>query len=170
VLEIAVPESGFDDLWSGIADQWPSYLAYGTSFLTIGALWLAHHALFRRTAYADAVIVRLNLVLLMVVAFLPFPTSLVAEAFNRTSAERTAVLFYGATLFLVSLLFTAMGRYIVVNGGLLEEGARSDVQELVRRLAPSLGFYVAILLLALLAPRVAALGFLVVAVNAVVRA
>ena len=51
VLEIAVPESDFGDLWSGIADQWPSYLAYGTSFLTIGALWLAHHALFRRTAY-----------------------------------------------------------------------------------------------------------------------
>lgn len=46
VLEIAVPEADFDDLWGGIADQWPSYLAYATSFLTIGALWLVHHALF----------------------------------------------------------------------------------------------------------------------------
>jgi uncharacterized membrane protein len=170
VLEIAVPESAFDDLWGGIADQWPSYLAYGTSFLTIGALWLAHHALFRRTASVDSVIVRLNLLLLMAVAFMPFPTQLVAEAISRTSAERAAVLFYGATLFVVSFLFTAMGRYLVVNHELLEADARSDVQGLVARLAPSLGFYLAILLLALLAPQVAAFGFLAVAVNAVVRA
>ena len=46
VLEIAIPESAFEDLWAGIADEWPSYLAYVTSFLTIGALWLAHHALY----------------------------------------------------------------------------------------------------------------------------
>jgi uncharacterized membrane protein len=170
VLEIAVPESDFGDLWSGIADQWPSYLAYGTSFLTIGALWLAHHALFRRTAYVDSAIVRLNLLLLMAVAFMPFPTSLVAEAISRTSAERAAVLFYGATLFVVSLLFTAMGRYLVVNHQLLEADGRADVQGLVARLAPSLGFYAGILLFALLAPKVAAFGFLAVAINAVVRA
>ena len=106
VLEIAVPESGFDDLWQGIVDQWPSYLAYATSFLTIGALWLAHHGLFRRTRYADGVVVRINLLLLMAVAFLPFPTTLVAEAIDETHAERAAVIFYGATLFVVSALFT----------------------------------------------------------------
>ena len=89
------------------------------------------------------------------------------EAF---SAERAAVLFYGATLFVVSLLFTAMGRYLVVNHELLEAEGRADVQGLVARLAPSLGRYLAILLLALFAPKVAAFGFLVVAVNAVVRA
>jgi uncharacterized membrane protein len=108
VLEIAVPESAFDDLWDGIADQWPSYLAYATSFLTIGALWFAHHALFRRMLYADAVIMRINLLLLMVVAFLPFPTRLVAEAISTTSAERAAVLFYGATLLAVSILLLAI--------------------------------------------------------------
>ena len=38
VLEITVPESGFDDLWQAILDQWPSYLAYTTSFFTIGTM------------------------------------------------------------------------------------------------------------------------------------
>jgi len=38
ILEVAVPESEFDDLWSGIGHQWPAYLAYATSFLTIGGL------------------------------------------------------------------------------------------------------------------------------------
>jgi transmembrane protein TMEM174 (potassium channel) len=53
ILEIDVPESGFRDLWNGIADQWPSYLAYATSFITIGGLWLAHHGISRRLASAD---------------------------------------------------------------------------------------------------------------------
>ena len=48
ILEISVPESAFEDLWSGIAHQWPAYLAYVTSFLTIGGIWAAHHGIFRR--------------------------------------------------------------------------------------------------------------------------
>jgi Endosomal/lysosomal potassium channel TMEM175 len=59
VLDIGVPDEAFDDLWRGIGDQWPSYLAYATSFWTIGGLWIAHHALFfagsvMRTAYLCA--------------------------------------------------------------------------------------------------------------------
>jgi uncharacterized membrane protein len=93
VLEIAVPESGFDDLWQAIGDQWPSYLAYTTSFFTIGALWTAHHGLFRRLESADARMLHLNLLLLWVVAFLPFPTKLAAEALRHESEdpERAAV-------------------------------------------------------------------------------
>jgi uncharacterized membrane protein len=170
VLEIGVPEASFDDLWEGIADQWPSYLAYATSFLTIGALWLAHHALFRRTLYADAIVVRINLVLLMVVAFLPFPTRLVAEAIDRTESERAAVVFYGATVFAVSLLFTAMGRYVVNRRELVDEGKRPELEALNARLAPSLGFYAVFLVLAAVAPSAAAFGFFAVALVAVVRA
>jgi uncharacterized membrane protein len=170
VLEIAIPESGFDDLWGSIADQWPSYLAYVTSFLTIGALWLAHHSLFRRMLHADPIVVRINLLLLMVVAFLPFPTNLVAEAIDTTHAERAAVAFYGATLFVVSALFGVLARYVISSDNLLHEGAEDDVRRLVRRLTPSLGFYLVVLLLARVAPAAAAVGFLAVAVNGVVRA
>ena len=53
VLEVAVPESDLHDLWSGIGHQWPSYLAYATSFVTIGGIWLAHHSIFRRLRYAN---------------------------------------------------------------------------------------------------------------------
>ena len=45
VLEISVPESDFDNRWKGIADQWPSYLGYATSFLTVGPLWAIHHGI-----------------------------------------------------------------------------------------------------------------------------
>jgi uncharacterized membrane protein len=80
VLEVAVPESGLRDLWGGIGHEWPSYLAYATSFVTIGGIWLAHHAVFRRLRYANTGVMRINLALLMAVTFLPFPTRLVAQA------------------------------------------------------------------------------------------
>ena len=169
VLEIGVSEADFEDLWKGIAEQWPSYLAYATSFLTIGALWLAHHALFRRTSHADSVVVRINLLLLMAVAFLPFPTTLVAEAIDQTEAERAAVIFYGVTLLVVTALFTWLGRY-VARSELAHEGRQSEIQALNARLAPSLGFYAAILALAVVAPAAAAFGFLAIALLAVLRA
>jgi uncharacterized membrane protein len=104
VLEIGVPESDFENLWKGIADQWPSYLGYATSFLTIGALWGIHHGIFRRLARADAMVMRINLLLLMLVSFLPFPTKLVAEAIDLTSAEGAAVIFYGLVLLSISVV------------------------------------------------------------------
>ena len=111
VLELSVPPDQFDDLLAGILEQWPSYLAYLTSFLTIGGVWLVHHGIVRRMRYADAWFVRVNLLLLLMVSFLPFPTKLVAEAIASASAERIAVLFYGATLLVISSLVAAMGRY-----------------------------------------------------------
>jgi TMEM175 potassium channel family protein len=85
VLEIGVPESAFGDLWRGILDQWPSYLAFATSFLTIGAFWLVHHGIFRRLCLADTQVMRLNLLLLMAITFLPFLTKPMAQAI--TSAD-----------------------------------------------------------------------------------
>jgi uncharacterized membrane protein len=90
VLEISVPESDFENLWKGIVDQWPSYLAYATSFITIGYLWGVHHAIFRRLASADGVVIRLNILLLMLVSFLPFPTKLVAEAIDLRRARHSS--------------------------------------------------------------------------------
>ena len=119
-----MPESGFDDLWQAIRDQWPSYLAYTTSFFTIGALWTAHHGLFRRLESADARILHLNLLLLWVVAFLPFPTKLAAEALRHESndPERAAVLFYGGALLVISIVMTAMTLYAARRRDLLKEG------------------------------------------------
>ncbi len=96
ILEVNVPETAFDNLWRGIADQWPSYLAYATSFITIGGIWLAHHGIFRRLQYANKPLMVVNLLLLMAVSFLPFPTKLMAEAIDSCDAERAAVIFYGA--------------------------------------------------------------------------
>jgi uncharacterized membrane protein len=170
VLEIGVPADAFDDLWSGIVDQWPNYLAYATSFLTIGGLWMAHHGMFRRLEYANDQVMRLNLLLLMVVSFLPYPTKLVAEAFHDTDAERVAVLFYGATLLVISLLLTAVWGSVSREPHLLKpEVSQKEVGDILIATTPNIGFYFGVLLLAIFAPRIAAIGFLVIAVVAVLR-
>ena len=171
ILEVSVPESDFDDLWQGIADQWPSYLAYVTSFLTIGWIWMVHHGIFRRLEFANSWVMRINLVLLMAVSFLPFPTKLLAEAIHDTDAERAAAIFYGATLFVISALISVLWRVIAGERALLRpEVSDQEVKALTAAATPSLGFYVAVIVLAIFVPKVAAFGYVVIAVIAVLRA
>lgn len=170
VLEIGVKETEFDDLWHAIGAQWPSYLGYVTSFVTIGGIWLAHHSIVRRLDQADANVMRLNLLLLMFVAFLPFPTKLVAEAIDNSSAESAAVIFYGLDLLAISVTVSGMWRYIAAHRDLLaEDVGAEEIRAISSRTAPSIGFYAAVVALAILAPQVAAFGYLAIAVVAVFR-
>jgi uncharacterized membrane protein len=171
VLDIDVPESAFANLWRGFADQWPSYLAYATSFVTIGGIWMLHHGVFRRLRFANNAVMRINLALLMAVSFLPFPTRLVAEAITSGSAERAAVIIYGGSLLAISLTFGGLSYAIARDPDLLEPGVTAgEVRALVRAVQPNAGFYVGFTFLAGVAPRVAAFGFLLSSLAGVVRA
>jgi uncharacterized membrane protein len=171
ILEVNVPETAFDNLWQGIADQWPSYLAYATSFLTIGGIWLAHHGMFRRLQYANQRLMVINLLLLMAVSFLPFPTKLMAEAIDSSSAERAAVIFYGGTLLVISLLLSALWGSVSLDRHLLRPDVEeSEINAIALAATPTIGFYVAVIVLAFVAPVVAVYGFLLIAVVVVLRA
>jgi len=102
VLDVAVHPPGTP--LEQVLHAWPAYVAYVVSFLTIGAAWLGHTALTDRLAQSDSIFLRLNLLLLLVVAFLPFPTRLIADALQDTDAERVAVTVYGLTLLAIRLL------------------------------------------------------------------
>src|SRR4029078_9461385 len=94
VLEIR-PPTGDKSLLHGLLDLWPSYLAYALTFLFIGQVWANHHVMFDHIRGRSGVVLLLNTLLLMVVAFLPFATSVLAGAFRDGDGERTAVVFYG---------------------------------------------------------------------------
>ena len=79
VLEIKPPNDD-KSLLHGLLALWPSYLAYAVTFLFIGQVWANHHVMFDHIRAADRVVLLLNTVLLMAVAFLPFATSVLAEA------------------------------------------------------------------------------------------
>jgi uncharacterized membrane protein len=172
VLDLDVPESAFStNLWRGFADQWPAYVAYTTSFVTIGGIWMLHHGVFRRLRYANNAVMRINLVLLMAVSFLPFPTRLVAEAIVSSSAEQAAVVIYGASLLAVSVVFGALSYAVSRDPELLEPGVSArEVRRLVRSVQPNIGFYVGFTFLAGAVPRAAAFGFLISSIIAVARA
>jgi uncharacterized membrane protein len=170
VLEIGIPASEFDDLWSAIFHEWPAYLGYATSFLTIGGLWLAHHGIFRRLRYANNAVMRINLLLLMAVAFLPFPTRLVAEAIRDRSAERAAAIFYGACLLAIAVLFSALWAAVARDRRLLKpEVTDEEVNSILIASSPSIGFYAGAIAVAIVAPRAAAIGYLLIAVLSVLR-
>jgi uncharacterized membrane protein len=110
VLEIKPPHDG--DLLHGLLDLWPSYLAYALTFLFIGQVWANHHVMFDHIRMADRLVLLLNTLLLMAVAFLPFATSVLAEALRNGNDERTAVVFYGIAFSLTALTFNAVWHYV----------------------------------------------------------
>jgi uncharacterized membrane protein len=116
VLEIHVPEAGGpDSLGHQLADQWPSYAAYVVSFVTIGIIWVNHHAMVSRIRKTNHTVLILNLFLLMSIAILPFTTDLVAEYLREADGQHLAAAIYSGSLLLMGLAFYAMQWY-TLNG------------------------------------------------------
>ena len=110
VLEIQLPQDT-QHLLQGLATLWPSYLAYVVTFLLIGQVWANHHVMFDHIRSADRVLLFLNTVLLMDIAFLPFAASVLAEAFRDGHGQRTAVVFYGLAFEFAAILFNVIWWY-----------------------------------------------------------
>jgi uncharacterized membrane protein len=110
VLDIKAP-GDYANLLHGLGALWPSYLAYVLTFLFIGQVWANHHVMFDHIRAADRVILLLNTVLLMIVAFLPFATSVLAGALRSGHGQRTAVVFYGIAFDATALTFNAVWQY-----------------------------------------------------------
>jgi len=168
VLELGVPAGSEPDLLNAVVDQWPSYLAYLVSFSTIGAIWLKHTVITEYLSGATSVLIRVNLLLLLVVSFLPFPTRLVAEHIHTDEAERVAATIYGTNLLFASGLVGFLWRYAKRERLVRADATDEDVATLSKKLVPSLGGYVAMIFVALFFPVVAVLGYLAIAVYIVV--
>ena len=112
VLEIKVPDVGERGLGQALADQWPSYVSYVVSFLVIGIIWMNHHAVMDHLARADRTLLALNLLLLLFVALIPWPTALLAEYMRHGGEpERAAALVYSGTMTLMGVAFGALWRH-----------------------------------------------------------
>ena len=93
---------------------WPSYLAFLASFMTIGVMWLNHHRLFSLITKKDDGVCALNLLLLLVVTWLPFPTALVAEHLRGShDDQQTAGVVYAASLLAIAIVFNVLWRYAI---------------------------------------------------------
>jgi len=142
-----------------LACSWPSYVAYIVSFLTIGIIWVNHHTVMDQIDHADRTFLMITVGFLMIVAFIPFPTRLVAENI-RGDGAKAATIAYGITLTLTAVLFNAVWFYAARGGRLL----RSDAAPLtVRGISKTFVFgpwiYLAITVVATVRPGASAIGF-----------
>jgi uncharacterized membrane protein len=99
---VAVPSLASQHDAASLLALWPAYATYAVSFLTIGIIWINHHGLFSRVRTVDRPMQFINLLLLMVIAFIPFPTALLSSSLQAGNGASVAAAFYG-------LVFTAMG-------------------------------------------------------------
>ena len=148
VIEIGVPHINdaplSATLFGELADQWPSYLAYVISFLQIGVIWANHHNRFRYIVRSDHGLLFLNILFLMCVAFIPFPTALLAEYLGETTTESaTAGIVYAGSLMVTAFFFTLLWLYVAGSRRLLDQSLDlTIIRAMTRRYVLGMLFYV----------------------------
>ncbi|HEY2297152.1 MAG TPA: TMEM175 family protein [Jatrophihabitans sp.] len=115
VLELHVPETtGHRSLAHALADEWPQFAAYLTSFLVIGIMWVNHHSMFQQITRVDRLMLFLNLLLLLWTALLPFPTELLARYLREGSTDaHVAAAVYSMNLTLAAIAFSLVWAHAV---------------------------------------------------------
>lgn len=128
ILEIRVPEQEpGHPLGSALAEQWPSYAAYVVSFPVIGIMWVNHHRIFHLLKAVDRPLLFINLLLLMFIAAVPFPTALLAEYLDAGGRDsHIAAAVYSANATGCALAFNMMWRWVVRKGNLLHDHISVD--------------------------------------------
>jgi uncharacterized membrane protein len=159
VLGIRVPGTK-EDLAKALAAQWPSFFAYVVSFLTIGIMWVQHHRLFTVIGRSNPTFAMINVIFLMFIAFVPYPTEVLAQAV-REPGWTLATFLYGGTMVVIAIMFNAIWAYAASNNGhLLDEKLATAIRDTGARgywLGPPL--YGAITLAALVNPVLSLIGF-----------
>jgi uncharacterized membrane protein len=119
-LEIQLPMDAANltnqQLFASLMSIWPKYLSFIISFLVIGNFWIAHHRRYRFITRYDTRLLLLNLLVLMSIAFIPFPTAVLSENGNRT-----ATIFYSLSIATTGLLSALLWWYASLENRLLEE-------------------------------------------------
>jgi len=153
IIEIGVPhvEAG-EDLGRKIQDLYPSYFAYVLSFVTIGIYWTNHHSLFHLFDHTDHQFLVLNVVFLMAVSFLPFPTAVLGEYLKDSDHQETAITFYAFSLLLPAIGWFGVWIYGVWRGLLVHNIDPGYVRGLTLQYAASIVMYLFALALLLVSP------------------
>jgi uncharacterized membrane protein len=141
---------------------WPAYIAYAASFVTVGIMWVNHHTIFRHFASVDRPLLLLNILLLMMIAFTPFPTRVVAEFAHTSGDRRAAALLYGITMTITAICFFSVWMY-GSRRLLRPDTDRREVSGITRSYLPGTPMYGTATLLAFISPVASLIMFAVIA-------
>ena len=136
-----------------LLEIWPSYIAYAVSFVTIGIIWSNHNTVMAQLGKVDRTFLMLNVLLLMCVAFVPFPTRLVAEHLRDRHELEPAALAYGATMTVMAICYFTLWLYATRSGRLLRpDYDPRTVSGITRSYLPGVPLYLTATLLAFVSP------------------
>jgi uncharacterized membrane protein len=141
ILEIRLPE-GHGPLTDRIFGLWPSYAAYVLSFVTIGIMWANHHGIFRLIDRTTHGLVVSNLLLLLLIAFIPFPTSVLGEHLEVIDKDsRVAAVFYNGSFLVTAAFYNLLWQVAARGHRLIAKGAEDAADEVTRRFRPGVPMY-----------------------------
>lgn len=167
ILEIKVPHAEDGELGQALLNLWPSYLAYAVGFLTIGVMWVNHHFVIGLMQRIDRTFVFLNLFLLGFVAFIPFPTAVIAEYLTESSQSNlgAASVLYGTTMLLLTVFFVSLYARLRVADDLLKNPAVAQpiIAKALRFSAVSVALYLTGIAVSFVAPIISLVLFALVA-------
>ena len=133
ILDVRLP-SGPGTLTHRLGQAWPTYVAYLISFLVIGIMWANHHAIFKLIRETTHGLVVANLFLLMCVAFIPFPTSVLAENLRAGATDpHTAAVFYNAVFTVTAVFYFLLWQVAARDNRLIVAGQEEAAAEVTRR-------------------------------------
>ncbi len=120
-LRIPIVPSNVPDVPGKLLDQlraqWPSLLSYLLSFVIVGIYWVAHHNMFHYIKRSDRPFLWINILLLMCVAFIPFPAGLLGQY----SGQRISLITYASSLILTNLMLSLLWWYATSNHRLVDQ-------------------------------------------------
>jgi len=163
ILNVDAQISDVQSLGSRLLHIWPSYLAYAVSFVTIGIMWVNHHTLMSQIDRTDRRFLLATVGLLLCIAFVPFPTRLVAEHI-RGAGARDAALAYGFTMVATAVMFNVSWFYASRGKRLLRADADpAVVTGISRSYLPGPWIYLAATLIAFASPTASVCVFMATA-------
>jgi len=118
VLELRVPVES-PDLVASLLALWPAYAVYLVSFMTIGIIWVNHHTLLEHCKRVDRRFLYLNLLLLVTVGIVPFPTALVGSYILSPQWATAVLVVYGLGAVLIAVGFSGVFFYATQDGRLM---------------------------------------------------
>ena len=157
------------DLGTELLHIWPSYLAYAVSFVTIGIMWINHHTVMSQIDRTDRRFLVATVGLLLCIAFVPFPTRLVAEHIRGEGAQ-DAALAYGFTMVATAIMFSITWFYASLGKRLLRPDADpAIVTGISRSYLPGPFIYLAATLIAFASPTTSVVLFMAIALFYVIE-
>jgi uncharacterized membrane protein len=164
ILNVHLPSFDQGDVGQQLRNSWPAYLTYAISFLQIGIVWVNHHHLLELISRVDRGLMFLNLLLLVFIGFVPFPTGLVALAFQAGRYESLACIAYGVLMAAMGAAFLMIWAYLARHGDLLKHAfSGGQIRQFMLRTSAGSAAYLTSAAISIVSPAASLAGFVLIA-------